>query len=220
MALILHIDTAVDIASICLAKDGQLLQFDSNAVKRDHAAWLHVSIAEQIRTSGFSMQQLDAVAVTIGPGSYTGLRVGLATAKGLCYALNIPLLAINTLEMMASATIDQDADLFCPMIDARRMEVFTSIYDKHLKSVLQPKAMILNSSAFDEWLSANTILFSGNGAEKLKPILHHKNAMFTDIRGNAANMIKIAGTKFTQNDFSDVAYTEPFYLKEFYSPAQ
>jgi len=220
MALILHIDTSVDVASICLAKDEQIVQFDSNPTQRDHAAWLHLAIENQFKKAGLTLNQLDAIAVTIGPGSYTGLRVGLATAKGLCYALHIPLIGINTLEMMAFATINEQADLFCPMIDARRMEVFTSIYDKDLKSVLQPKALILNSSAFDEWLSANIILFSGNGAEKFKAILHHPNAMFTDKRGNAANMIIIAGKKFTQNDFEDVAYTEPFYLKEFYSPAQ
>src|SRR6266513_982784 len=130
MSLLLNIDTAIETASICLSKDGNVLHLSINENQKDHAAWLTVAIQEMMQNSGYQLNQLNAIAVTIGPGSYTGLRVGLSTAKGLCYVLKIPLLTIGTLEMMAFAAKQNPVDLLCPMIDARRMEVFTAVYDK------------------------------------------------------------------------------------------
>src|SRR5689334_17760726 len=127
MSLVLNIDTAVETASICLSEDRKILQVSINENQKDHAAWLSVAIQNMMINAGYRLNQLHAIGITIGPGSYTGLRVGLSAAKGLCYALNIPLITIGTLEMMAFAAKDEPADLLCPLIDARRMEVFTAL---------------------------------------------------------------------------------------------
>lgn len=218
MATLLNIDTAVDTASVCLAKDGQAVQFDMNAIRNDHAAWLHPAINKTIAAAGLLVTDLDAVAVTIGPGSYTGLRVGLAAAKGLCFALNIPLIVVNTLEMMAYAVKDEEADLLCPMIDARRMEVFMAVFDKELKPVIHPTARILDPSFFDTLPGTNTILFSGNGCRKLDR--GHPRARFSEKTATAADMVSLAGQYFQEKKFADLAYSEPFYIKEFYTTAQ
>lgn len=219
MAIILNIDTSVETASVCLAKNGHTLQFSVNNNQKDHASWLHPAIQKAVNDAAISMNDLQAIAVTIGPGSYTGLRVGLSSAKGLCFALNIPLIAINTLEMMAFATKEIEADLLCPLIDARRMEVFMAIYNKQLKEVIEPKAMIVVSTTFDLLLQAGKIVFSGNGSNKIKAIIQHPHAIFTDIKATADNMRELSEKKLTAKDFADTAYIEPFYIKEFYFPA-
>src|SRR6266513_3397931 len=147
MSFILNIDNAVDVASVCLAKDGDALQLTTNEIQKDHAAWLHPALEEILYKNGITMKDVEAVAVSIGPGSYTGLRVGLATAKGLCYAMNIPIITISTLEMMAYAVKDEAADLICPLIDARRMEVFAVVYDKLLQLQIAPQVMIINENS-------------------------------------------------------------------------
>ena len=173
MTLILHIETAVETASICLAKDGELLALDSNTQQRDHAAWIHNAMHLLMDKAGFSMKELSAIAVSAGPGSYTGLRVGMASAKGLSYALQIPMISLNTLEIMADAAITNWLNkgnfknhLFVPMIDARRMEVFTAIYDPHLKNMLPPQAMVIDKDSFNHWLKDHLLIFFGNGNEK------------------------------------------------------
>ena len=148
MSLILNIDTALDTASVCLAKDGTSLQLITNDNQKDHATWLHTAINEILKKGGYSISQLEAVAVSIGPGSYTGLRVGLASAKGFCYALRIPLIAVSTLEMMAVSVKEEASGLICPLIDARRMEVFTAIYDKELGEKSSPQTMIIDENSF------------------------------------------------------------------------
>ena len=220
MSLILNIDTAVDAASVCLAKDGEGLQLATNENQKDHASWLHVAIAKIIKEEGFVMADLQAVAVSIGPGSYTGLRIGLSTAKGLCYALNIPLIAIGTLEMMAFAAKNEEGGLICPIIDARRMEVFTAIYDKKLKPVIEPQAMLLNENSFAEFLSSNRIVFLGNGSNKLRSIISNNNAFFSSTKANASHLAQLSNKNFVKKEFADLAYTQPLYLKEFYSPAR
>src|SRR6187431_3411411 len=159
MALILNIDTAVDVASICLAKDGNVLTIAMNESQKDHASWLHIAIKEIFEKNNLALGSVDAIAVTGGPGSYTGLRIGMATAKGICYALNKPLISLNTLLMMAHAAKQENADLFCPMIDARRMEVFTAIYTKELEIVKDPVAITLNEKSFAEYFSNDSICF-------------------------------------------------------------
>jgi len=216
MSLILNIDTALDIASVCLAKEEEVLGMSVNENQNDHAAWLHMAIAETLQKCGYGMQDIKAVAVSIGPGSYTGLRVGLSTAKGLCYAQHIPLITIGTLDMMAFAAKDGEADLLCPMIDARRMEVFTAVYDKKLNQLYSPRAMIINKNSFAELLSSNSILFSGNGSKKLEILISHKNARFSSMCGNSSHLAQLSYKKFLQNEFAGLAYTEPLYIKEFY----
>lgn len=162
--------------------------------------------------------QLAAVAVSTGPGSYTGLRVGLSAAKGLCYALSIPLIGINTLQMMAAAAQENTSELLCPMIDARRMEVFTAIYDQSLQKVLPPTNMILDENSFADRLTENPILFFGNGSKKAEGIINHPNARFADVSATAENMVALAAEKFKREEFLDLAYSEPYYGKDFHSP--
>jgi len=216
MNLILNIDTAVDVASVCLAGDGKVLQYDSNKTLKDHASWLHPAISKLLMDSGFSMPDLKAVAVSIGPGSYTGLRIGLSSAKGICYALNIPLIAIGTLDMMAFAVKDEGGNLICPMIDARRMEVFTALYDKDLKQLTEPSAMVIDENSFSEHLSAKKIIFHGNGSNKLRPIITNSNAVFSPIQANAVHLAELSSPGFIKQEFADLAYIQPLYVKEFF----
>jgi len=220
MALILNIDTAVDTASLCLAKDGEVLSIAKNELLKDHAAWLHFAIKEIFEKNGLEIKSVDAIAVTSGPGSYTGLRIGMATAKGICYALNKPLITLNTLMVMANAAKKESADLLCPMIDARRMEVFTAIYSKDLETIKEPAATELNEKSFDQELSTNSICFFGNGSNKFRAIKKNEQAFFSDIRMDASSMVLLSENRFGKKDFADLAYAEPLYLKEFYTPAR
>lgn len=227
MTLILHIETAVETASICLAKDGELLVLDSNTQQRDHAAWIHNAIQLMMDNSGFSVNDLSAVAVSAGPGSYTGLRVGMASAKGLSYALQIPMISLNTLEIMANAAKTNWLNnnnikdyLFVPMIDARRMEVFTAIYDTQLKNILATQAMVLDEDSFNIWLKDHPLVFFGNGHEKCRNLIRHQNALFEDISFSASYMVSLAYSYFQAKTFADLAYSEPFYTKGFYSPVK
>jgi tRNA threonylcarbamoyladenosine biosynthesis protein TsaB len=220
MALILNIDTAVDIGSICLAKDGEFLSVAKNESQKDHASWLHLAIKEIFEKNNLALVSVDAIAVTGGPGSYTGLRIGMATAKGICYALNKPLISLNTLLVMANAAKQVNADLLCPMIDARRMEVFTAIYTKELQIVKEPAAITLNENSFNDHLLNNSICFFGNGSNKFRTIKKHEKAIFNDIRIDGSSMISLSEKMFAEKEFSDLAYAEPLYLKEFYTPAR
>jgi tRNA threonylcarbamoyladenosine biosynthesis protein TsaB len=220
MAVLLNIDTAVETASVCLSGDTGVTGLVVNENQKDHAAWLHNAIDGLIQQAGVPITDLEAVAISIGPGSYTGLRIGLAAAKGLCYALNIPLITINTLEMMAHAVKNEPADLFCPLIDARRMEVFTGIYDQSLKEISKPGAMIINKNSFAGLLSSNKIVFCGNGSKKLQTVLSHANAVFSTVAATAADLAPLANANFVKKEFASLSYTEPLYIKEFYSPAR
>ena len=220
MAIILNIDTAVDVASICLAKDGKVLSVAKNESQKDHASWLHIAIKEIFAKNNLELGSADAVAVTGGPGSYTGLRIGMATAKGICYALNKPLISLNTLLVMANAAKEENADLLCPMIDARRMEVFTAIYTKELEIVKEPAAITVNENSFDEYLLNNSIFFFGNGSNKFRTINKHEKAVFNDLKSDASSMIYLSEKSFVEKGFADLAYAEPLYLKEFYTQAK
>jgi tRNA threonylcarbamoyladenosine biosynthesis protein TsaB len=218
MAIILNIDTAVESASVCLAKEAQSLQFAINSDQRDHALWLHATIQKILLETGTNLKDIEAVGVTIGPGSYTGLRVGLSTAKGLCFALNIPLIVINTLEMMAYAVKNDEADFICPLIDARRMEVFMAVYSKKMDEIVKPVAMIIEPDSFDSILAKGKVLFIGNGSKKLQKTIRHENAIFNSIVATATDMIYLSNQAFIEKNFANLAYVEPFYIKEFYSP--
>jgi tRNA threonylcarbamoyladenosine biosynthesis protein TsaB len=220
MALILNIDTAVETASICLAKDGEVLSIVRNESQKDHASWIHLAIKEIFEKNNSELISVDALAVTGGPGSYTGLRIGMATAKGICYALNKPLISLNTLLVLANAAKKESTDLLCPMIDARRMEVFTAIYTKDLKIVKEPAVLTLTENSFDKYLLNNSICFFGNGSNKYSTIKKHERATFSDIQTDATSMIELSEKKFYEKEFADLAYAEPLYLKEFYTPAK
>jgi tRNA threonylcarbamoyladenosine biosynthesis protein TsaB len=218
MSLILNIDTAVETGSVCLSRDGECLWLALHHEQKLHASWLHIAITEMLVQTGHTIKDVNAVAVTIGPGSYTGLRVSLSAAKGLCYARNIPLITVGTLELLAFAAKNEDTDLICPMIDARRMEVFTALYDKNLETLLPPQEMLLSSQVFAEFLDLKRILFLGNGSKKLEGLLTHRNARFGTIEANAAHMATLSFAEFEKQRFADLVYTEPYYLKDFYSP--
>jgi tRNA threonylcarbamoyladenosine biosynthesis protein TsaB len=225
MSLILNIDTSSTIASVSLAVDGKILSQKINEQVCDHATWLHEAIRNIIECSNYSLKQLSAVAVVAGPGSYTGLRVGMATAKGLCFTANIALISINTLELMAFAIkenhkvndiANESSFLLCPMIDARRMEVFTALYDNELREIMAPTAMILSDHSFDVFLEKNQIVFFGNGSLKLESVKFKKNLSFSDYNYTTKDVALLTYKKLSSFCFTNLAYSEPFYLKDFY----
>jgi len=223
MSLILNIDTATEIAHVSIAKDGIVLQDAFNNDQKNHAGFLQPAIKKILQDAKILITEIDAIAVTEGPGSYTGIRIGMASAKGLCYALNKPLITINTLEAMANSAILELKQqplsvrtLLCPMIDARRMEVFTAVYDILLTNILQPSAVILDISSFKSLLNEHFVNFFGSGSKKWKEECNHKNAFFTEINITAPALSSLSVNKFNQNLFTNVAYSEPLYIKEFY----
>ncbi|GAB2836573.1 tRNA threonylcarbamoyladenosine biosynthesis protein TsaB [Ferruginibacter profundus] len=219
MGLILNIDTATETAQVNFARDGIVLQSLHNASQKDHASFVHVAIQQLLQSASITLNDVDAIAVTAGPGSYTGLRVGMSTAKGLCYALNKPLIALNTLEVLTVAAIQQinvaTSILYCPMIDARRMEVFTALYNQTLTSALHPCAMVLNEDSFSDQLQQNAIVFFGSGAAKWQAICKHSNASFAVISNVTNAIAQLSENRFQKQVFANLAYAEPFYLKEF-----
>jgi len=217
VSFILNIDTAVQSASICLAIDERPVGIKINPSQKDHASWLHIAIKELLTEQNVSLQQLDAIAISAGPGSYTGLRVGMATAKGLCYVLKIPLLMVNTLQMMAAAAQNEPADLLCPMIDARRMEVFTAIFDRDLKEIRASTNLILDENSFMDVADEGTIVFFGNGSIKFQAITKHPRAIFRAIETSAQHMASLSYQQFLKQEFADLAYSEPYYGKDFHS---
>ncbi len=259
MALILNIDTASSGASIALSNQGNVIGIKKNADVKDHASWIHNAVQNLLRENGSSISELQAIAVTAGPGSYTGLRVGMATAKGLCYVLNIPLIVENTLKVMAMAAIqignrqqvpdapggnlisrvntengktqatwDAEAQvreaslkpLLVPMIDARRMEVFTAVYDFDLSEIMSPVALVLDPAAFDAVASGRRLICFGNGSEKFQTIARPGQFEFQNWDNDAGSLAFLSYEKFRQKEFADLAYVEPLYLKEFYSPSK
>ncbi|WP_205508486.1 tRNA (adenosine(37)-N6)-threonylcarbamoyltransferase complex dimerization subunit type 1 TsaB [Longitalea arenae] len=225
--MILCIDTATDQACVCLSKEGEVVSVLENDNQKDHAAWIQTAINSLLQKQGVSMQHLQAVAVTAGPGSYTGLRVGMASAKGLCFALQIPLITINTLQVMAHAAINQLGNIvaqmskplcYCPMIDARRMEVFTAVYDEFLQEIIAPKAMILDELSFTAELNERSLICFGNGSNKWKNVSRYPNVLFIDEKLDIAkSLAKLASSLHLSQNFANLAYAEPVYLKEFYT---
>ncbi len=221
MALLLCIDTSTTHASVALSKGGVLTGMKANENQRDHASFLQPAIHSLLHEANHSLKDLAAIAVTSGPGSYTGLRVGFASAKGLAYALDIPLISIETTLVMSAAALsnikNEEVDLLCPMIDARRMEVFTALYSTGLQPVSAISALILTAGSFAKQLESSRILFFGDGSPKWQTICNHPNAFFRDIKWNAVDMVGLAGKLFEQKNFSSLAYSVPGYGKEFHS---
>jgi tRNA threonylcarbamoyladenosine biosynthesis protein TsaB len=221
MGLILSIDTGTEQAGICLARDEHTLGILKNDDQKYHAAWLHPAIRQLMENTGFALQELNAIACSAGPGSYTGLRVGMAAAKGLCYALKVPLILENTLKVMAVAARQQAFDkanyFICPMIDARRMEVFAALFDQQLDEILPGSAIILDPQRFEDQLNQKPVLFLGSGIIKWRLICHHLNAFYLDQPFLASHLALIAHEKFSKKEFSEILWAEPIYLKEFYT---
>jgi tRNA threonylcarbamoyladenosine biosynthesis protein TsaB len=223
MSTILQIETATTSCSVALSRDGKLLDFKQINARNIHAEVITLYIDELLVNQKLSYNDLDAIAVSSGPGSYTGLRIGVSTAKGLCFALDKPLIAIETLESMAYGVIttdgfEQDENLLlCPMIDARRMEVYTALFDTSGNRVRETAAEIIDEQSFSSYLANHKVLFFGDGAEKCKSVLaSNPNALFLDDFANPAiHLTSKAAQKFQSGQFEDVAYFEPFYLKDF-----
>lgn len=220
--MILQIETATTSCSIALVKNGQVLGFKEINQRNIHAEVITLFIEELINTAGYTYNDIDAMAVSSGPGSYTGLRIGVSTAKGLCFALDKPLIAIETLTAMANGAITMnlagdDDTLLCPMIDARRMEVYTAVFNAAGGRITATVAEIIDSNSFKDLLKSHKMLFFGDGADKCRTVLGETpNALFyPDFINSATFLTEIAAEKFTAKDFVDVAYFEPYYLKEF-----
>lgn len=219
MAKILQLETATSVCSVALSIDGITISSKEEVGQNLHASKLTLFIDEVIKSAGLAYSDLDAVAISKGPGSYTGLRIGVSTAKGLCYALNKPLIAIETLKMMAAGFVELKPGyqcLICPMIDARRMEVYTTVFDNKLNVLEETSAKIIEENSFENFLSKQTVTFIGDGASKCAETLNMETALFNNHNFNsAANMSALVFKEFNSGNFEDVAYFEPFYLKDF-----
>lgn len=222
MPLLLNVDTATETASVSITLDGLSIDFLKNNNQKEHASFVHTAVAALLRNTGYTLPGIDAFAVTAGPGSYTGLRVGMAAAKGFCYALSKPLIAINTLEVMTKAALELTENekanvLFCPMIDARRMEVFTAVYNSDLIALLAPQPVILAEKMFDFYKEDNKLLFFGSGSFKFKQMESSPKSVFADIQHSAIHLGNLADAAFMKKNFSDISYAEPTYCKDFQS---
>jgi tRNA threonylcarbamoyladenosine biosynthesis protein TsaB len=221
MAKILCIETATETCSVAFSVDTTNVLIKEIVEGNMHAQKLTTLICEVLEEAGLSLLSLDAIAVSKGPGSYTGLRVGVSTAKGLCYGASLPLIGINTLQALAANALNQIKDteknmLLIPMVDARRMEVYQAIFDCNLNYVEPTTAAIINEDSFQWFLQQNKVYFFGNGAAKCKEVIKHPNAYFIDgIRCSAKHMILLALEAYNKHQTESVAYFEPFYLKDF-----
>ena len=219
MSHILNIETSTSVCSVALSSQGEIV-FDRVSFEGpSHAKLAGLYVEEALAFANKHHLKPDAVAVSSGPGSYTGLRIGVSLAKGLCFGLDIPLISISTLELMASTAIrlQQEADmLYCPMIDARRMEVYAALYDNQLREVRAIRPDIVDASTYADYLQQGKVCFFGNGAAKCETVIDSPDAVFLDnIHPLASEMATLATKAFERKDFADVAYYEPFYLKDF-----
>ncbi len=216
MARILCLETATTNCSVALAVEGIITVIkEDNNQSYSHAELLHVFIEEVLTEGGIGLNELDAIAVSMGPGSYTGLRIGVSAAKGLCFTLDIPLIAIPTLASLAHQ-VSSAPNFIIPLLDARRMEVYSAVFNEERVQIRETKAEIIVESTYDAYLEKGEVVFIGNGVEKFKEICRHKNASFlADNLPSARQMVILAESKFNSGTFENVAYFEPYYLKDF-----
>lgn len=225
MGLILSLESSTEVCSVALAKNGNLLDIEENQEGLNHSELLTSFIESILKRNNLKAKDIDAFAISKGPGSYTGLRIGTSVAKGLCYASDRQLIAISIFDAMVwyvtqnQQEFDLNLDecsLLCPMIDARRMEVYYAIYNNKLECLEPISAKIMSENSFNELFEKNRIIFFGNGAEKCHEVIKHQNALFVGPKKVSARfMINLAEQKFNSRDFEDVAYFEPYYLKDF-----
>jgi tRNA threonylcarbamoyladenosine biosynthesis protein TsaB len=223
MAIILNIETATPVCSVSIAKDGELIASKELNSRNSHSSVITLFIEELMNDKGLEFKDLDAVAVSMGPGSYTGLRIGVSTAKGICFAMDKPLIAVSTLQAMAAGMVSfspelkiDENTLFCPMIDARRMEVYTALYSPQNAVIEDVHNKIIDEQSFADILSTKKLVLGGDGAEKCKETLKGSNCIYLDeFYPSSKYMAKISEEKFQKELFEDVAYFEPYYLKDF-----
>lgn len=215
MATILNLETSTKNCSVSIAKDGvQLCLVEENEENYAHGEKLNQFVDWCVQGAEINWKDIDAVCVSKGPGSYTGLRIGVSSAKGFAYGSDIPLMAINSLQILAESQLNQEVDYIIPMIDARRMEVYTALFDRQGNQLTETEAKVIDDTSFEE-LKGKKIIFVGDGAEKCQEILSHLNATFVQAFPSAKDMIRVSEEKFTQKSFEDFAYFEPYYLKDF-----
>ena len=224
MSLILCIETGTDICSVGIARDGELISLRESDEGRDHAKRVGVFVDELLRETGVLPDELDAVAVGMGPGSYTGLRIGVSFAKGLCYGLNIPLIAVGSLDALAEVAIEDneagildvenwDEAVLCPMVDARRMEVYTRLFDTSGKALSEVSAEVVTEETFADVRREKQLIIFGNGAAKCREVM--PDATYISITPSARGLARLAQQRLTAGQMEDIAYFEPFYLKDF-----
>jgi tRNA threonylcarbamoyladenosine biosynthesis protein TsaB len=224
MALILNIETATEVCSVAIATENGLVDYMENTEGRSHAALLTQFVEKILTKNNIVPNQLDAVAISSGPGSYTGLRIGVSAAKGFCFGADKPLISVSTLQIMFFSFLEgfnpEQASLenawFCPMIDARRLEVYTAFFNRQGEFQSEITAEIIDENSFNDILSVRKIVFFGNGSDKCASIIKHPNAVFcSGVYPSAKNMVQLSEQKFKNKNFEDVAYFEPYYLKDF-----
>lgn len=217
MSTILNIETATTNCSVSVSSEGELLALkEHDTPNYSHSEQLHVFIQDVLKEAKLSLSDLDAIAVSKGPGSYTGLRIGVSAAKGLCFSLDIPLISIPTLESMAHQCDAKDFVFVIPLLDARRMEVYSEVYNNNLEKIRETKAEIIATDSFNEYAAQGKVLLLGSGAEKCIDILENRNFEFeTSVVPSAKQMCSLSHKKFKNSEFEDIAYFEPFYLKDF-----
>ena len=224
MSLILCIETGTDVCSVGIARDGELISLRESDQGRDHAKNLAVFVDELLHETNVAPDELNAVAVGMGPGSYTGLRIGVSFAKGLCYGLSIPLLAVGSLDALAQVAIEDheagiiniegwDNAVLCPMVDARRMEVYAQVFDVKCNPLSEVGAEIITENSFLEWRKNGKMIIFGNGAGKCQDIL--SDAIYINVVPSVRGLAKLANKQYQEGKFEDIAYFEPFYLKDF-----
>jgi tRNA threonylcarbamoyladenosine biosynthesis protein TsaB len=216
MALFLIIDTALEKGVVVLANENNIIDIAHNEMQNQHAEWLHVAINDLLKKNNFVPNNIDVVAVTEGPGSYTGLRIGMSAAKGICYALQKPLMVISTLLLYAKANQTPQSVLYIPMIDARRMEVFITIFDENFTETADPQPLILHEKSFDELLQKKSIIFCGNGALKFEVICSNELAIFSKNSYSAIHLYEACKNTYSRKTFADLTYVEPRYVKPFH----
>ncbi len=217
MALILSIESSTKNCSVAVARDGEVLAIRELCEKRfSHAEKLHSFVLEVMSESTHDLSELDAVAVSKGPGSYTGLRIGVSTAKGLCYAIDKPLISVPTLESLARQVDASGDELIVPLLDARRMEVYSAVFDSGYTQVRETRAEVIDAASFSEYLEKSKIFFLGDGVEKTRTLIDHPNAVFVRNRyPSSKEAAVLAEIRYKEKSFEDLAYFEPFYLKDF-----
>lgn len=225
MSTILCIDTSGPEAIVALSNAGHCIAYRNNTMQHDHAAFLQPAIAELMEAEAIHWAQVDAIAVSNGPGSYTGLRVGLASAKGLCFALNKPLITLSSLQVLAAAMLPLSKPLqhdeyfaLCPMIDARRMEVFMAVYSPNLQNISAPAATILTPGMMDHLFQKHPVFFAGTGAAKWLNMIDHPAAVALPMVATHEALCSEAARAFDHGELANIAYAEPFYCKAFYQP--
>lgn len=221
MTMILNLETATTNCSVSIARNGEIISLrEDNSPNYSHSEQLHIFIEEALKGASLAFKDISALAVSKGPGSYTGLRIGVSAAKGLCFSLDLPLISVSTLESLAMQGHARNYDFIIPVLDARRMEVYSAIFDAQGNRLRETKAEIINKDSFLEYAQKGSVLLIGDGAEKCRELLDHPNFSFLTALPTATEMGELSYKKFKANDFENVAYFEPYYLKDFMLPTK